>query len=676
MIAVTYNSAPAWLLTAAPSLQGDGAVSLRLKLESDRQRSLVNRETARPLNRVVRATLRYASVLTRADARQLYHALQGLGDEPILVPCWPLMRRGADAVAYGGLAVGWDEFDFGWGDYAIQPATPSDYHWYAPLLVCRFGARPEIDLADPLSLQLVEFDLYEDGPVSAGLTAFGSPTYSTGPAVAGVSPRVFPWTHSGLSPVKSPVDLVESARRALAPAARQTAGQLYDQIPERRVETDVQLASHSEIVKLMHWWSTYGAAGRIYVSTERQLVAATADASAGATTIVVDDATALGDNRYLAIHRGDASPEIVRVASIAGDTLTLAAPLVNAVDRDFSLIAQAMLARHADNELDLVFDDWENASATFQFQELPAEYAQPTGETIGTTMGALPQIAWLYTLTLDYAGATEVHRVTAHEQDITVGGQTYTARQIAHNELVQSLTLTRDQTTLETRWWANCPFRVFLPGAMDSRLLLTIARCTVDSGGATGSGLATRWTGEVKRAAFDGAFISGQCEGNNAIFHRRAINYMMQPGCNYALFDARCGIARGDWAFGADLESRSGNQVELRDFARVGGLPSGFAPADYFALGYVEVTLSGAPQRWHILSSTALADDKLTLTLARPFPDPGAAQIIIYPGCNGLLGTCTAKFANTARFGGLPFVPSKSPSFTPLKKSDSPSAKK
>jgi uncharacterized phage protein (TIGR02218 family) len=673
MIAVSYLGAPAWLLTAEPNLEDEGSVSLRLKLESDRQRSLVNRETARPLNRVVRAAMRFSAVLTRVEATALYHAMQQLGDEPILVPCWPLMRPGAAAGIYGGLGVGWDA---GWGAYNIQPSTPGDWDWYAPLLVCRFASRPAVNLADPLALQLIEFDVYEDGPVSAALTSFGSPTYTNGPVVAGVTPKVFPWTHSGLEPVSNPVELSEQARRALVPAARQLAGQLYDQIPERRVETDVRLFSHADIIKLIHWWSTYGAAGRIYVSTERQLVTATADVSAAGTAIAVDDAAALGDNRYLAIHSGDGAPEVVRVSSIAGNALNLAAPLAAGIDRDFSLIAQAMLARHADNELDLVFDDWETAGATLQFQELPAEYAQPTGETVGATMGHLPQIAWLYTLTLDYAGATEVHRLTAHEQDITVGGHTYTARPIAHNELVQSLTLTRDQITLDTRWWAACPFRIFLPGAMDARLLLSIGRCTVDAGGSTGAGLSVRWTGEVKSASFDGAFISCRCEGNNAIFHRRAINFMMQPGCNYALFDGRCGVDRGDWAFGADLVSRSGNQIALESFARTGGLPSGFAPADYFALGYVEVVVGGAPQRWHILSSGPLADDQIVLTLARPFPDPGAATIVVYPGCNGLVATCHSKFNNLPRFGGLPYVPARSPSFTPLKKSDSPAAKK
>ena len=35
--------------------------------------------------------------------------------------------------------------------------------------------------------------------------------------------------------------------------------------------------------------------------------------------------------------------------------------------------------------------------------------------------------------------------------------------------------------------------------------------------------------------------------------------------------------------------------------------------------------------------------------------------IYLYPGCDRTLATCTAKFGNSANFGGFPFIPTKNP---------------
>jgi hypothetical protein len=58
----------------------------------------------------------------------------------------------------------------------------------------------------------------------------------------------------------------------------------------------------------------------------------------------------------------------------------------------------------------------------------------------------------------------------------------------------------------------------------------------------------------------------------------------------------------------------------------------------------------------------------LTVTIARdPATLPAAgASVALYPGCDGVFSTCSAKFVNQLNFGGHPFLPATNPSLVKM----------
>lgn len=666
------------LLAVAPHWRRP--VELTLDLPVERETGLTGRERRRPRAATLRATLDWEAVLTGAALGALRDRLQTLADARVITPCWPLAVPGAQFSAAvhcsGGILCGWKADG---SELVAMPAdqfTPAAWDWVAPGLMGRLILEPaEVLRPDALRLRL---RLEEDAPAQYALLP-PAQTWATGPALNDTTtPRVFPWAVHAAS-LEADLPAVEITRRRYGPG-RQAATEYYPQHARRGLTASLTLSGSAEIARLLAWWRDAAAeAEPHYVAWPLQATHLTADAAAGATTLALADAAALGDFRYLALIRPGAT-EIARVQSLDGNTATLTAPLTLGWPAEWSLVALSLLARHRDPELRLRCDSPLLAHADLAWLEVPEEYQPASGETRGTTLGRDSLTAWLYTFTEDRCGVTTVSRYTSYEADLSVSGQDYTAHPIEHTELRATLDLQTDEVTLRTRWLPI--FDTFRPGRLDSRLLIEIAECTV--AGDQGLNPVTRWTGEVVRADFDGPFVTATARGLWALLDRPVPRLVIQPQCNHTVFDARCGLSRTDWTFTATLVSASGASVTLGGWARPGGLPAGWGFAHYFALGYLERPTG---ERIPILDSTALNAGQITLTLDRPPASPWSAAepLSIVPGCDGRRETCRpwhattnpeGKFDNYARFGGFPFVPAKNPAFTPPKRTTNTAGKK
>jgi uncharacterized phage protein (TIGR02218 family) len=661
----------------------DWAAPVRLTLRKpvDKQRSLVGREARPSLAHALHCSISYRAALDRDHAAALLTALQARQDQPVLVPAWPFLRPYDDylesaAPVRGGLYL------------AFNAANPSSfslvidveldqytYDWAVPVLWCKPERAPKVVLDTP-EFTTVQFEFREDGPAQFPLQPVER-SWTSGPALGAYSPYVFPWVHGGLRAQDSGADLIAVDRRTLGPSGRMQAAAAYEQDAERLVSAEVAVESADDIAALMRWFADHGGSTPFYVSSGQSVCRLVSVDQPGDDYILeVDNAALLGANRVLAIHRYGLPLEIRRVASIAGNYLDIGGALGSPLPTSTDVLALAALARHAQDEIELSFASPEYATSTLHFRELPAEYTIPTGETRGTTMGALAIVAWLYEIVLDWGGASvQTTRLTSHERTVTAGGQTYIARPIEHGEILRSLRLERDNLSIRTRWWDNCPWRVWLPGYMDAKMLMRIYRCTVNASGVGGTPV-LRYTGEVDKVTFDGPFIEAQLRGINNLFDRRCPRRLMQQGCNHALFDAGCTLDLEEWQFAGSVESWDGNEVSVGNLETPEGV-TGWTSADYFALGYLEYVASGETIRHGILrSSYDLGEDVLELILARPLRGNAPAGVTVVPGCDGMPVTCHDKFNNRVNFGGFPEVPTKSPSFQPLKKSTSNSGKK
>lgn len=682
MIQTTLNSVTVFLLNDEPDWSTHPV--LKVSLPDLLRRGLTGRETRRPLADALRCSLSYGVTLDQSAANALRDALQLLGSEAVVCPAWPFAIPGADwsgTLVTGGLLIGWMA---DWSDFEIGAslADPTDWDYVAPLLYGRLDQIPDSTALGTVHLQLT-FDFEEDGDAGYAITP-DAVTFDNGAALPDATvPKRFPfeieWTNAPTTgAAEKEIERVQLANKRI------TAPVFYPQNSQRPVAGNIILKDRTEIAELLRWFlDRHGSAEAHYIAEQVQVARLASTAIAGTPTIVLDDATQIGTNRYIELRRGD-TVEIVRITSISVNTCTLSANLANTWTASNTLVRLAMLARHARDEISLEFLSPTVARASLAWREVPDEYSAASGETRGTTLGKLTTEADIYTVTLDFNGATEIHRFTSFERDLAVSGNVHTARVCEHTDIRETINLDRDELTLSIRWWANCPFRKFLPNQLDCRVLLVIARCEVS--GSTGSSVSTLFTGEITGVTADGPMLSLTAAGDNALFDRHFPGLIMQPGCNRHLFDAGCALVRATWTITSTVHAISGKTLTL-DFSASGSLPSGFGFAHWLALGYTQRTISGLPVRQIIFDSAAISSNRIALTMGSvPTPTPVFGDSVsVIPACDGLAATCqayhasnnpTGKFNNYSKFLGFKFMPDKNPAFTPLRKTDSTTGKK
>ena len=147
------------------------------------------------------------------------------------------------------------------------------------------------------------------------------------------------------------------------------------------------------------------------------------------------------------------------------------------------------------------------------------------------------------------------------------------------------------------------------------------------------------------------------------LLEKRVPSDVFGPRCNAFVFDARCGLAEGDYSttgsiYPADLAADR--------FTLTVRSPTGWGgtawPANFFGPNGVLRTSSGrTTQIATILSSTTVGSD-VVIKVNRPLwaemiAAPGQTAILL-PGCGGQYAAdCGTKFANQANFRGFHFMP-------------------
>jgi len=326
-----------------------------------------------------------------------------------------------------------------------------------------------------------------------------------------------------------------------------------------------------------------------------------------------------------------------------------------------------ILARHTNQTLALSYAGIV-AQVDISWREVAPEAAVPAGETLGSTLGALPPAAWFFQIDLDYHGAIQTTYLTDWESGAVANGQTWVYNPCDFDKLIQSIDLEDDNCTFRLRWWAGCPWENWMPGELCARGFLTISRCDIS---ALGDMVNFRqiWRGELSTPTLEGPDLSVTVLGANALFSRRAPRQVMSTTCGTNLFSARCAIALTDWMVSGPITDIAGQVVTVGPVDRVGGLPNNYWGANNYALGYAQWTdEGGSPRRSEILASVSLtqeypANRMITLTLARPLGAAIGDTISLVPGCDRQGATCINVFRNHDHFRGFEFMPAISPSF-------------
>ena len=179
---------------------------------------------------------------------------------------------------------------------------------------------------------------------------------------------------------------------------------------------------------------------------------------------------------------------------------------------------------------------------------------------------------------------------------------------------------------------------------------LTLERAFMGTYGDTSVGTVILFAGRVAEIDLGRGVATFSVNSHLELLNLNLPRNLWQPGCVNSLGDPSCGVILASFAVSGSAASSSTTHVVNASLAQA---------TSYFDQGKIKFTsganvgLSRSVKSWVTGSPGAIA-------LLAPLPNAPAASdaFLIYPGCDKTLGpNGCAKFANTARFRGFPYVP-------------------
>ena len=236
-----------------------------------------------------------------------------------------------------------------------------------------------------------------------------------------------------------------------------------------------------------------------------------------------------------------------------------------------------------------------------------------------------------------------VWRYTSSDEDKDVNGNIYTALAISRNNIEQTQEMARSNITINMT--KNAPFVLQFRGSPPTSVInFTLQRFH--------EGLneyITMWLGRVVNVKFNEREAEVRCEPVYTSLRRPVLRMRYQTSCPHVLYGKSCRVDRVTKQVEGKLLSNGGTLISVDKCSLYAN--------GYFSGGYIDWLDNTNMQRRFILSHTGAQ-----LEINLPFAGiPGGANMVVYPGCDHLMGTCHTKFANEDNYGGQPFYPGKNP---------------
>lgn len=678
MIQTEYNGESLYLLNLEP----DWRESLKAEFEvaADLVVGLSNREGRRAYAGTLRVTkLSYTAVAEGAAARVLSGCMRDYQAQPVAVPFWPGKVTWAEresAAIDGGLLIvfkdDWSQWQIVVGPMAdvAAPEWVTDEDLVAPLLWGRLNKR-EVSWIHP-DLAELAVDFTEASPASYALLPvdddFG---FALGPAPSDayqVGPRILPFEVSFENPVgRYNVAIV---RQQLG-FGRQPSETVYPQTVARGSEAPYVIEARGDeagaVGRLLKFFLDFGPGDVFWAPTWQSDLRLSAGIAAGDTALQVFDTGAVRVGDWVAVYEGGGLYWTPRVLAKDGTSVTVDAAPGNGFSAQ-ALVSHLLLCRFEKTRLSLEFVRLDLVRCALPLREVPPEYTPASDETLGTTLGLLPTRCYLYEFTRVLGGLIVTDRFTSYERDLQFDNQAYLSRKLEHGEIRQGIALDRDEVEIRTDTSLGGGLLQLATMKCESPLMVTIHQGELKSETVEAWDAAVLFTGEIVSAKVQGKKLTGKAVTGGSLWDRKLPRMVFQRTCNHALFSVGCGLAKGDWEFRATVQDPGTVGYPfafvLQGLARaVGGAPA--YTANWFAGGWIEFGNPGVSWcRRAILLSSAVAAGVVTVTLDRdpePYPAIGDA-VILYPGCDGAMATCKARFNNYPNFGGHPFLTVANPS--------------
>ncbi len=267
---------------------------------------------------------------------------------------------------------------------------------------------------------------------------------------------------------------------------------------------------------------------------------------------------------------------------------------------------------------------------------------------------------WLYHFCLETP--TPVHwYLHAGERDYTAHAHTWLESPMEHTSLRRGMKLTKEDVTIKSHHETGNPLSLWLlqPPSAPMRVELFEDMDGVAS---------LMFTGRVIEVDFKGLGITAKCASWLAELDRRAPRVMLQPRCNWLVYEPACGLNRATYTLPATFTMITQEIVRVNVTA-VGGGAFTTGDARYFDGGDIARGDGLTYEVRTVIRAIPVGGAIWELTLNLPFQYATVGGTIsLTPGCDGRRATCISKFNNLLNHLSFEFVPVKNPqlnSFAP-----------
>lgn len=243
----------------------------------------------------------------------------------------------------------------------------------------------------------------------------------------------------------------------------------------------------------------------------------------------------------------------------------------------------------------------------------------------------------------EFQFGSTVWRYCGDEEDITVGGNVYSALAIQDGGI--RMTGEPADDTMSITVDSTMPIAVMLNGAPPSDTIWVNIRR--HHHGDTDAPIV--WVGYISsRQQATSKSVTLKCKMLTAGFARDGLRLSYGRQCPHALYGIDCRVDKEAFAVVVEVENLVGNTVYSDALTEVASLNNGFFEWSRF---------SGAIERRGI---EIHSDDHFSILGTSAGLSVGDL-IKVYPGCSRTRTDCKNKFDNIANFGGFPHLPGTSP---------------
>jgi hypothetical protein len=484
VIAHTYDSTACYVWPFSPNW--DRPVKLTLTLGAEVTDGLGGISSRRPEDLFPVLKFKFDIWIDGDDARALRLALLSYQEEPVVMPLWPFDELVADfdgSRFKAGLAMTYETDWSALEVHDIHDEPAGSFSADARRCPVMWGYLSKAIDPDALTDEDLEatVNFTEVGDGSRGLR-FARATATDGPTIQGQDVPVwdFPPDFDGPAVGGAPT----MVKRRTGANARQPFKSFYPQTPARVGSCEFYFTGQTEAAAMASFFEQVGGpSGMFWVPNWLTETPLSADVSAGASSLTVEDPAMLDRGRALALCDGPGRVDFARITNSGAiaNPVTIAPVTSRAYRADKTVVASLILARFEQFKLEFVFFSDSHGTVRVGWLEVPLEYEAQTDETLGTTHGKLPQTARLFDFVVTEAGASTHHRFTDCPHEVVYDGENWATMPIELSRLALQTGRTSGTATIALRLPSDATsvFRRLFPYSIVGTLSLTVTEVDV-----------------------------------------------------------------------------------------------------------------------------------------------------------------------------------------------------